>query len=234
MPAAGLPRCLRQPSTPPRRSAVPHAHSERAGGHPRRTAPAGRGGVAPAARAARLPAPVPGAPAAGQRAAPGQRAAVRRRRRRLLAAAVLPRPHGLPHAALQLQALTLPGAAPPHPRSRSMATCARLVSEQEVQALSIDAATANVEAHYAYICTAFSAFTQRYGAQRAAHAGAARRWRWHAPERPAPPASCPLCIVRPTPTPPQPCSPPNMRRRAGPLRVRPALPGGHGAAPRPA
>jgi hypothetical protein len=55
----------------------------------------------------------------------------------------------------------------------SVATCARLVSEQEVQALSIDAATSNVELHYAYICDAFGAFTSRYQQQHAAHAGGA-------------------------------------------------------------
>ena len=52
-----------------------------------------------------------------------------------------------------------------------MATCAQLVSEQEVQALSIDAATSNVEVHYAYICDAFGAFMQRYRAEHASHAG---------------------------------------------------------------
>ena len=58
--------------------------------------------------------------------------------------------------------------------TRSMATCTRLVSEQEVQALSIDAATGNVEAHYAYICDAFQAFMQRYAQQATAHAGERR------------------------------------------------------------
>ena len=60
--------------------------------------------------------------------------------------------------------------------TRSMATCTRLVSEQEVQALSIDAATGNVEAHYAYICDAFQAFMQRYAQQAAAHAGESTEW----------------------------------------------------------
>lgn len=55
-----------------------------------------------------------------------------------------------------------------------MAYCARLVSEQEVQAMSIDAATANVEVHYAYICDAYGAFMARYQQQAAAHAGACR------------------------------------------------------------
>lgn len=58
----------------------------------------------------------------------------------------------------------------------SMGCCARLVSEQEVQALSIDAATANVEVHYAYICDAYGAFMGRYQQQAAAHAGAAPGW----------------------------------------------------------
>ena len=52
-----------------------------------------------------------------------------------------------------------------------MATCGQLVSEQEVQALSIDAATSNVEVHYAYMCDAFGTFMQRYRAEHASHAG---------------------------------------------------------------
>lgn len=52
-----------------------------------------------------------------------------------------------------------------------MAYCAQLVSEQEVQAMSIDAATANVEVHYAYICDAHGGFMARYQQQAAAHAG---------------------------------------------------------------
>ena len=55
-----------------------------------------------------------------------------------------------------------------------MATCARLVSEQEVQALSIDAATSNVELHYAYIRDSFGAFMARYQQQHAQHAGGCR------------------------------------------------------------
>lgn len=69
--------------------------------------------------------------------------------------------------------LPAPHLPPPRP-ARSLALCARLVSEQEVQALCIDAATANVEAHYAYICDAFSAFVAAYRAQHAAHAGERR------------------------------------------------------------
>ena len=68
-----------------------------------------------------------------------------------------------------------PRARPPARLSTtwsSLAHCARLVSEQEVQALSTDAATANVEPHYAYICAAFSDFAAKYGRQHAAHAGA--------------------------------------------------------------
>lgn len=53
----------------------------------------------------------------------------------------------------------------------SITYCAQLVSEQEVQAMSIDAATANVEVHYAYICDAYGAFMARYQQQAAAHAG---------------------------------------------------------------
>jgi hypothetical protein len=52
-----------------------------------------------------------------------------------------------------------------------LATCARLVSEQEVQAVCIDAATSNVELHYAYIRDAYAAFIARFQQQHAAHAG---------------------------------------------------------------
>lgn len=41
-----------------------------------------------------------------------------------------------------------------------------------MQALSTDAATSNVELHYAYICDAYGAFMARYRQQAAAHAGA--------------------------------------------------------------
>jgi hypothetical protein len=52
-----------------------------------------------------------------------------------------------------------------------LATCAALLSEQEVQALSIDAATASVEVHYAYIRDAAGAFAARYAQQAAQHTG---------------------------------------------------------------
>lgn len=61
------------------------------------------------------------------------------------------------------------------PRHCRYAACAQLVSEQEVQALSIDAARSNVEAHFAYICGAFERFMQRYLALQAVHAGEAGR-----------------------------------------------------------
>lgn len=41
-----------------------------------------------------------------------------------------------------------------------------------MQALSVDAARSNAEAHFAYIRAAFDAFMQRYLQQHAAHAGA--------------------------------------------------------------
>eukprot|EP00873_Tetraselmis_striata_P002870 jgi/Tetstr1/423134/TSEL_013903.t1 len=43
-------------------------------------------------------------------------------------------------------------------------TCQRLLSEQEVQSMAIDAARANVEVHYSYICKVFSAFMEKYTA----------------------------------------------------------------------
>lgn len=52
-----------------------------------------------------------------------------------------------------------------------LATCAQLVSEQEVQAVCIDAATSNVELHYAYIRDAYAAFHARFQQQHAAHTG---------------------------------------------------------------
>lgn len=41
-----------------------------------------------------------------------------------------------------------------------------------MQALSIDAARSNVEAHFTYICSAFEGFMRRYAQQSALHAGA--------------------------------------------------------------
>ena len=61
--------------------------------------------------------------------------------------------------------------------------CAQLVSEQEVQALSIDAARTNVEAHFSYICGAFEGFMQRYLAQHAVHAGGCGSASVHAGDR---------------------------------------------------
>lgn len=63
-----MPTCITPPSACTR--------SERPAGHPHRAAPAGQRRQPAAARAARLPAPVPGAPAAGHSAARGQPAPV--------------------------------------------------------------------------------------------------------------------------------------------------------------
>ena len=41
------------------------------------------------------------------------------------------------------------------------AMCQQLVSEQEVQALAIDAARVNVEHHYQYICGSYGDFMDR-------------------------------------------------------------------------
>mgnify|MGYP006940091247 CR=1 FL=1 len=57
------------------------------------------------------------------------------------------------------------------------------MSEQEVQALSIDAARTNVEAHFSYICGAFEGFMQRYLAQHAVHAGGCGSASVHAGDR---------------------------------------------------
>ena len=43
------------------------------------------------------------------------------------------------------------------------AMCQQLVSEQEVQALAIDAARVNVEHHYQYICGSYGDFMDRWG-----------------------------------------------------------------------
>lgn len=48
--------------------------------------------------------------------------------------------------------------------------CRQLLSEQEVQSRAADAATVNVEAHYAFISTAMASFTSRYNQQCADHA----------------------------------------------------------------
>ncbi|EFN58270.1 hypothetical protein CHLNCDRAFT_57098 [Chlorella variabilis] len=76
----------------------------------------------------------------------------------------------LPDYQRQFQAHLLQANAAHEASQQRMATCARLVSEQEVQALSIDAATSNVELHYAYIRDSFGAFMARYQQQHAQHA----------------------------------------------------------------
>ncbi|GBF99515.1 hypothetical protein Rsub_11949 [Raphidocelis subcapitata] len=47
--------------------------------------------------------------------------------------------------------------------------CRQLLSEQEVQARAADAARANVEGHYAYICGVYQGFVDRYVPQYVAH-----------------------------------------------------------------
>eukprot|EP00891_Asterochloris_glomerata_P000620 jgi/Astpho2/620/fgenesh1_pg.00013_%23_39_t len=49
------------------------------------------------------------------------------------------------------------------------AMCQQLVSEQEVQALAIDAARVNVEHHYQYICGSYGDFMDRYKQQHERH-----------------------------------------------------------------
>lgn len=52
-----------------------------------------------------------------------------------------------------------------------VALCCRLVNEAEVQALSVDAAMASVEPHYAYICNAQATFQEKFARRFAAHEG---------------------------------------------------------------
>ncbi len=47
--------------------------------------------------------------------------------------------------------------------------CRQLLSEQEALARAADAARANVESHYAYIATAYSAFVDKFVEQHTAH-----------------------------------------------------------------
>ena len=49
----------------------------------------------------------------------------------------------------------------PMPMQARLAECARLAEEMGVQAAAIEAARANVEHHYAYICTHFQTFMDR-------------------------------------------------------------------------
>ncbi|KAL4447174.1 hypothetical protein ABPG77_007207 [Micractinium sp. CCAP 211/92] len=95
--------------------------------------------------------------------------AIRSQRHRLDSAGS-PLLRALPDYQRQFQEHLLQGNARHEASQQRMAYCARLVSEQEVQAMSIDAATANVEVHYAYICDAYGAFMARYQQQAAAHA----------------------------------------------------------------
>ena len=62
----------------------------------------------------------------------------------------------------------------PKPRPRRLAACKRLAGEAEVQAVCIDAACSNVEAHYGYISQRYDEFRARYDAQHAAHGGEER------------------------------------------------------------
>eukprot|EP00887_Chlorella_sp_A99_P002015 scaffold18.g2015.t1 len=82
----------------------------------------------------------------------------------------------LPDYQRQFQAHLAQATAYWEASQQRMATCAQLVSEQEVQALSIDAATSNVEVHYAYICDAFSSFMQQYTQQHNMHSDVLARF----------------------------------------------------------
>ena len=105
-----------------------------------------------------------------------------------------------------------PPPHPPHPASPPS------------QAFCIDAATSNVEAHYAYICSAHSTFMARYTVQHATHSGARARTsgaggrgQGGAGRRRGVPASHPHCTHRPhrpharthPPTLPPTCVPPD-------------------------
>ncbi|PSC71466.1 Autophagy-related 11 [Micractinium conductrix] len=101
--------------------------------------------------------------------------AIRTQRHRLDAASS-PLLRALPDYLRQFQEHLLTAAARHDACQHRLVTCARLLGEQEVQALSTDAATSNVELHYAYICDAYGAFMARYRQQAAAHADVLSRF----------------------------------------------------------
>lgn len=87
-----------------------------------------------------------------------------------LHSAVSPLIRALPDYERQFHHQLVVGRAYWDTSQQRLQSCRQLLSEQEVQARAADAARANVEAHYKYICSAYQEFMDRYSTQHVAHA----------------------------------------------------------------